>query len=291
MDKTNKVGLRIGLLTLVFAATTRLLGESVIPSIFNSLPVQIEIPLPDGTHSAFGTGIYLTESNHVFLVTAAHCLFNFQSTNRNELLNTTAITTFRQTNNATSTLTMNLNWLNEHGAIRRHPLHDIAVVFVGPLNTNGQLMTAALGFQWNFSQVILPNFDTGFCRSFTNIPNGCETLIFGFPRELVSGQITAQLDFDIPLIRKGIVSQKNETTKKLIIDSGVFGGNSGGPLVAIDHPGLGVSEFRIAGIMTQFVPVATRTFPQDGFTNSVLVFSGYSVAEPIDLALDLMRQF
>jgi hypothetical protein len=46
----------------------------------------------------------------------------------------------------------------------------------------------------------------------------------------------------------------------------------------------------MAGIMVKFVPAQTRVFPNAGFTNSVLVFSGYSVAEPIDGALELMRQ-
>jgi hypothetical protein len=99
------------------------------------------------------------------------------------------------------------------------------------------------------------------------------------------------VDFSHPLVRKGIVSQKNEHTGRYIIDSGVYGGNSGGPVLIAKPPRLGLIEYKLIGLITQFVPVDTRVAPGIGVTNSFLMNSGYSVSEPIDYALELIEQF
>jgi hypothetical protein len=51
-----------------------------------------------------------------------------------------------------------------------------------------------------------------------------------------------------------------------------------------------MTSFKVAGLITQFVPVFTRIAPQLGVTNTNMINSGYGVAEPIDYALELMRQ-
>jgi hypothetical protein len=292
MKRNKKVSIYFGLLLVLVTATFARAFDAIMPEVLSFVTVQIEIPLPDGVHSSYGTGCYMSDSNRLYLVTAAHCLFNTQSTNRSELINGMAIAIsgneHKQTN---SRVEINLKWLNEQGAIKRHASHDVAVVCLGPINANREPFLASAGFKADFSKLLLKNFDTNICRAFSDVQDGSEAVILGYPRELLSGQVASEVDFGIPLIRKGIVSQKNEVTKKLIIDSGVFGGNSGGPIFTVSYSPEGKLQFRDAGIMTQFVPVATRIFPQDGFTNSVLVFSGYSVAESIDYALELVRQF
>jgi hypothetical protein len=107
-------------------------------------------------------------------------------------------------------------------------------------------------------------------------------------------QVPLEVDLTQPLIRKGIISQKNDNTGKLIVDSGVYGGNSGGPALVPNHQTNmppNVTTYSIAGIVTQFVPYLTRIQPKIGITNEAIVNSGYSVVEPIDYALELMRQF
>jgi hypothetical protein len=56
-----------------------------LPDNMHSLPVLIQIPHAD--KSSYGTGIYLNTSNNVFLVTAAHVIFN--PTNLSELIGVT----------------------------------------------------------------------------------------------------------------------------------------------------------------------------------------------------------
>ena len=134
---------------------------------------------------------------------------------------------------------------------------------------------------------------------FQMVPDGAETLILGYPTELVlrdspdetlKNLLESTVDFSSPLMRRGVISQKNQIKNLLIIDSGVYGGNSGGPVLVVSYTPTG-PMYLIAGIVTQFVPVKTRVEAEIGVTNSVMVYSGYTVAEPIDYALELMRQF
>jgi hypothetical protein len=274
-----------------------LLSEQVLPDDIHAMPVLIEIPLADGINSSFGTGIYLHESNRVFLVTAAHCLFNPFSTDTSALINSNAtISSLIGQKDAVlkDVLSFDLKRLQDGGRIKRHPTHDVAVIQFAnsrKSDTNDVTTDKLLpGVRVLVKSGNLTTWDTADCMVFTNIPDGNETCILGYPVELLNTGIHSQVDFGYPLIRKGVISQKNQQLRKLIIDSGVYGGNSGGTVLVVQHEG-NVINFRVAGIITEFVPVATKVFPQVGVTNSVWVNSGYGVAEPIDYALELMRQF
>lgn len=117
--------------------------------------------------------------------------------------------------------------------------------------------------------------------------NGTDSYILGFPVELLNDRFPLEVDFNYPLVRRGVISQKNQRTGKLIIDSAVYGGNSGGPVLVFNPSN---SLFMVAGLVTQFIPIVTRTNSEVGVTNSIMVNSGYGVAEPIDYAFELMRQ-
>jgi hypothetical protein len=188
--------------------------------------------------------------------------------------------------------------LLDEGFVKRHSTHDVAVIQLGietPANTNGikyVIWGKGVASYMNPAAKLVECSATDV-RYFKDIPDGNETYIFGYPVELLNSQVTLELnqvDFDSPLVRKGIISQRNQQTGRLIIDSGVYGGNSGGPVVIVEHPTLDVTVYKIGGLITQFVPVSTKMFPQAGVTNSVFVNSGYGVAEPIDYAIELMRE-
>lgn len=192
-----------------------------------------------------------------------------------------------------------LDQLNNMGQIRRHPSHDVAVIRFGfePVNLslNSTSSTSFFGAQplSDPADPISAWDATIVSETFTNIPDGGEIYILGYPVELLNNNsnMPVEIDYSVPLIRKGIISQRNQQTGKLIIDSGVYGGNSGGPVLIVEHPSFGVDVYKVAGLITQFVPYQTRISPQIGVTNSDMVNSGYGVAEPIDYALELMRQY
>lgn len=275
-------------------------AEQVLADEFHYMPILIQIPHPDKNTTSYGTGIFLEESNRVFFVTAAHIIFNLKSTNIFELNDTTAILSgfiIKKDSTEKSIVTLNLKQLLDSGLLKRHSTHDVAVIQIA----TGELIGTNGMYVFHFSNGVLPgnlSSDKMFaifkadatCRLFNDISDGRETYIFGYPVELLNNNIPSEVDFNYPLIRKGIISQRNQQTRKLIIDSGVYGGNSGGPIVIIEHPGLGTTVYKVGGLITQFVPFLTRMNPQIGVTNSDLVNSGYGVAEPIDYALELMRQ-
>jgi hypothetical protein len=286
-------------LSVVVAGTFPVSAEPILPDAMHALPVLIQIPLPGGTN--YGTGIYLSESNKIFLVTAAHCLFN--QTNTSELINSNAIlSSFAGPPNPTAKVIygIDLKRIQQLGQIKQHPDHDVAVIYIGfsgERDTNGFART----FFYDYVRQLCDNnlrltlvAVNDSCVVFTNIPDGSETYVLGYPVELLNNPVSLklnQVDFDSPLIRKGIISQRNQKTTKLILDSGVYGGNSGGPVMIVGNPSSGVTTYKVGGLITQFVAVETRVAPQLGVTNSVLANSGYGVAEPIDYAIELMRQF
>jgi V8-like Glu-specific endopeptidase len=272
------------------------LSQTIPPTELHAVPVQMKFI--DGT--PVGTGLYFLESNKQFLVSAAHCIFNVLSTNTSELLHSQLVITSLITNDntrLTNLLYLNLTQLQQDGRIQRHSSHDVAVIYWADESTNHTTFTSCNGAYFRQSGQML-DAETNACVLFTNVPDGCETLILGYPSELLTpakqwltSALQSQVDFEYPLYRKGIISQKNRLTRKLIIDSGVYGGNSGGPVFIMQHPSFDTTAFKLVGIITEFVPTETRTNPQWGVTNSILVNSGYGVVEPIDYAIDLMRTF
>jgi hypothetical protein len=71
--------------------------------------------------------------------------------------------------------------------------------------------------------------------------------------------------------------------RTLVIDGAVYRGNSGGPVFEIDQD-FPQTHFYLVGISTEFIPLvqATEDFKMQ-------FNSGYSVAEPMDFVLELIR--
>ncbi len=268
-------------------------AEQILPDVLPTAPVLIEIPTGANT-VGIGTGMLLSESNRVFLVTAAHVVFNMDSTNRLELLNPFAtLTVYDRWLTNVVRITMDFGTLRNEGHVRRHPSHDVAVIWVGERRESTNAAGGIALYHCATSRkdgLQIVTFGSTVCTRLKDIQCGADVYILGYPTELLNNLTRREVDISRPLIRRGIVSQLNQITGKVIIDSGVYGGNSGGPTFVVEHVGLGVTSFKLAGLITQFVPVFTRTAPQIGVTNNCLVNSGYGVVEPIDYALELMRQ-
>jgi hypothetical protein len=255
------------------------------------MPVLIQIPSPNGGNY-YGTGVFLTDSNKVFLVTASHVIF---ATNTLELKGSNAVlSAFGQGTSNKNVLNLKLRQLLDDGRMKRHARHDVAVIHIGNIR---KLLDGRNWIDW-VDSVSRPPDNPVFvtwtvkdvCKLFKDIPDGNDTYILGYPVELLNTHIHPEVDFASPLIRRGIISQRNHKTGTLIIDSGVYGGNSGGPVLIVEPISLTQTAYKIGGLITQFVPVFTRIDPEGGITTTNMINSGYSVAEPIDYALELMRQ-
>lgn len=119
---------------------------------------------------------------------------------------------------------------------------------------------------------------------FENIQVANSILVVGFPTSLyIEGMF---FDINKPLLRKGIVAGINKNEKTFIIDSPVFFGNSGGPILEYK----GGDEVKLIGIISRYVPFVTqwrnsreRAFIREDFSNS-----GYAICVPINEIMKLL---
>jgi hypothetical protein len=91
------------------------------------------------------------------------------------------------------------------------------------------------------------------------------------------------------LLRKGIVAGVSLSKQSIIIDCPAYQGNSGGPVVQVEHPNLNTTIYHIIGVAVAFVPF------EEQWENKTLRYShvsisnsGYTLVEPIDAALELV---
>ncbi len=109
-------------------------------------------------------------------------------------------------------------------------------------------------------------------------------MVFGYPSS-IGLKNAPQIDYNRPLLRKGILAGTNPATRTLILDCPVYFGNSGGPVLEVDRQGL-TATFRIIGVVIQFIPFNETAGSQ---TAMILSNSGYSVAVPMDFVLELLK--
>jgi hypothetical protein len=111
--------------------------------------------------------------------------------------------------------------------------------------------------------------------------------VFGFPTS-IGIQSIPQIEYDRPLIRKGVVAGINEANKTIILDCLIFQGNSGGPVIQAEREAF-ATKFYVVGVVSQFVPV-TETWINStlSYSNTQVYNSGYSVAVPMDAVLEIL---
>ena len=241
-----------------------------------------------------GSGCFLRLSNSVYLITAKHVLFaEPDGTNQPALLSpVAAVKSYSRagtTNVSEREFVVNLAQLLSAGEIKCSTNRDVTLVRVEQCQSNDVNVVFRLP---GFSQlsphgglfVPGPEF---VCR-IEDIDVGAEVYMFGYPISL-TGPISAIFDPSEPLLRKGIVVGANLGRKTIIIDCPSYFGNSGGPVIQVDHPSFGVTRFRVIGLVSGFVPF------QEEWENKTMRYShviksnsGYTVVEPIDIALELV---
>jgi hypothetical protein len=193
-------------------------------------------------------------------------------------------------------LEINLQTLQNNGDIKPHPTADVVVlpifdeqkkpdgsgttnntsvpgVTIKALDKNGSLARADLGLVYKFDQVLVGN----------------DVLVYGYPTSVgIPNQ--PQFESDRPLLRKGIVAGRNLQTRGIILDCPAYQGNSGGPVIQIEDVNLGQKQFRIIGVISQFVPFLDIWYNlREKYTNTTELNSGYSVAVPMDFVLELTQ--
>ncbi|MBF0216938.1 MAG: trypsin-like peptidase domain-containing protein [Candidatus Omnitrophica bacterium] len=287
MDPGKHFTLIFTFLLAAFCAQSTAWAAQAIPE--NNLRYPVLLTLDDGSTAS---GFYFNyEAKDLFFVTAKHVLFRKDETGVLKAKSARLLSyPLPVTLTEPVSITLDLELLNRNGLISVDPEKDVAVIRL----TNGEkiMQTVDLvdgvvkdkGFQGSLGSAGMETV-----KKFDDILPSNEVFIFGYPTSLgISAK--KQLDVTKPLLRKGIIAGKNERNKTLILDCPVYYGNSGGPCVEVEEIDPGSRKFNLIGVVSEFVPFEKKWINiRQGLVNTEIENSGYSIVEPMDAVLDLVR--
>jgi hypothetical protein len=265
------------------------IAETAIPPDHLALPVLITL---DGDGSA--SGFFLNSPNYVYLVTASHVLFDGSPPRLKSHGATLLCWTKDPVTPDKVILKLDLSQLASDGLILRSKCGDAAVVRFGTRgsrNGGDGIVTHTNHVRWlEQSSAQVQGANAGNTKGFDDVFVSNDVYLFGYPSS-IGIQEMPQLDYQRPLLRKGIIAGKNPSRRTIILDCPSYYGNSGGPVVQAERLGLGKTEFKIIGIVSQFVPFKeTWVNVTHKMSHWEISNSGYTVVMPIDLVLDLIRE-
>jgi hypothetical protein len=167
--------------------------------------------------------------------------------------------------------------------------HDVALVrFEDCDPTNKFLVTIGPAVKFLSEHTGFWAFPGGQIKRLRELTLGSDTISFGYPSS-IGLQEMPQIDQNMPLLRKGIIAGINKQQGTLIVDSAVYGGDSGGPVTFRETDNITFCRWYVIGLQSQWVPF--RDVWQNarfGYTNQTWLNSGYSVVEPMDEILDMI---
>lgn len=246
-----------------------------------------------------GTGFLVNSAKGAILVTARHVLYGTNKTyfGWSNLVGSrlTVSLPAKDPKETTATVVLVLlRQLLEKREVLAHTNADVAIFRLASLKQ----VDEKTGFEPSTAVEVLIKstsgaigFSTNNVSRFDEVLVANEVYLYGYPSSLGLSSIP-QLDFNSPLVRKGIVAGLNRTSRSIIIDCEVFPGNSGSPVVQVLHTGLGGKKFQLIGVASEFVPFADE-FRSARFTairHVTLANSGYSVVVPMDFVVELIDQ-
>jgi hypothetical protein len=283
------------LLLLSFGAVQSRAQRS-IPDDNLAYPVLIDLSdCRNNIASVKGSGFFLNTGPEEYLVTARHILFDLsQRVQPNQplsllckkanLVSYSKDPKERQQNR----FELDLQLLNTTSKIKAHATKDIAIVQIG-VNPQPTALVPIAGVQANAiapSGILSAILETNV-KKFTEVLTGNDVHVLGYPSS-IGIQQSPQIDYNSPLLRKGIVAGTNVSNKTIVLDCLTFFGNSGGPVLQAVPVGLG-TRFDVIGIISQYIPFAeTWVNTTLNYSNVQVYNSGYSIAEPMDSVFELL---
>lgn len=267
---------------LLFAHTIQ--GEPPIPYDNLSYPVLIL-----GKDAA--SGFYLQDEFRFYLVTAKHVLFAKDMT-----LKTPSIRCISYSSDPNETqkiiLTIDLEKSNKQQKVIYHDTQDVVLVNIANASpgkdSDFDLKFEAFVKKSGNTKASIVGASTGHLKIFDDVLVANDVFLFGYPRSLGIQQIP-QFDYERPLLRKGIVAGKNENKHTIIIDCPSYPGNSGGPVVQVEQVSFTRREFKIIGIVKEFIPFTQKWYNiRYGTSYAEITNSGYTVVVSMDYVNELL---
>lgn len=231
--------------------------------------VSIEVK-KEGTDRPVGTGFLVkTEGNHLLLVTAKHVIADETGKTRPNL-------EYRLNESSGGTVLLNDEEIEHHnaGPWFLSPESDVACRFL--------VWHGSPKFKWLHSQIFL---------SHKEVKAGARLLVLGFPLGLRSPM------YANPIARQGMVARSD--SEGIVIDSFVFPGNSGGPVIYSPPLKLGgglesnlINEERLIGLISSFIPYVDVAYSQQTLRPRISFEenSGLANVIPADKILELIQR-
>ncbi|MGB7098434.1 MAG: trypsin-like peptidase domain-containing protein [Xanthobacteraceae bacterium] len=264
----------------------------MIPDDNLAYPVLVILKNKSGATLGFGSGIYFGTANAEYLVTAKHVIASGlpnEKTGQAQVPDLVLELVSYSKDLPTPQrilLRVDFKMLLDRGDVKPHKLRDVAVVKIGTLK-EAQDHSLTTFFSPGVTKVEFA--DSGLVsagmiavRKFDEVLVGNDAILYGYPASLGLPE-SPQFDPLRPLLRRALIAGKDPQRHSLIIDGPVYRGNSGGPVFEIDPQPPDI-YFHLVGIMIEFIPLTERA---PDFT--MLLNSGYSIAEPMDFVLELIQ--
>lgn len=244
-----------------------------------------------------GSGFLVSHENKLYLVTARHVVYQQDQITKDFLLLNEKLTIVCHTFSgnkiqaAPRKYEVQLTTLLSNNNLKFHFTADLVVIKLGNLDAtlrvnlvNGVTLTHS-------SDGSLVHYEMSGARKFEEVETTNDVFVLGYPVSLSTIEMK-QINYDVPLVRKGIVAGKNYENKTIILDCPVYGGNSGGLVLEINRTDAFNINIHLIGVVVQYVPFIDQwrnvRFPE--LYNSNYQNSGYSIALPVDNIFDLIKE-
>lgn len=239
-------------------------------------------------NGASASGFFCQSGTNVFLATARHVLLTPNSTNLNAHFATIIYYPNKElTHKSTPTraeMKIDLLGLSTNGLIRSHPTQDAVVAQIAkviPESPNGNMVYN------EFVDCAYPIGINPLHTVYDRLKVGTDAFVFGYPRsvgvkEIPGLALPEQIDYDLPLVKKCIVSGKNPKNRTIILHTTAHFGNSGGPVFDF-------SSGELIGLISEYIPFVERINNETyRYSNIQFSNSGYSVVVSADSVLEIL---
>lgn len=231
-----------------------------------------------------GSGFYISTKEYLYLASAKHV---FLDSNGNLFDNNLVITSYSSDLEDTTPNKVSIDLdvlLRNNGQLIPHPTNDVILIKIGTVLQAGYNLFKGVLITSKASDGLVWTEENSFA-SFNKVLISNTAYIFGYPVSLGLKK-SPQFNYEYPMLRRGIIAAKYITEGTIVLDCPAYGGNSGGPVIQVEKINIINTQYRIVGIVSQFIPKV-----DNGTTASkpLLHNSGYSVAVSMDKVLELLN--
>jgi hypothetical protein len=258
---------------------------------------NLAIPVLITSGNSSGTGFFVASQGAVFLATAKHVLFLEDGTSLRGTFATARARGSDPKDSTISSMTLDLVALRKRELLKVHATQDIASIRIGKTQGDLSLVTEDGVRVDQVSVSPMTIVATRQIKRYAEVLVSNDAFVFGYPTS-VGGP--TQIDYDRPLLRRALVAGLNHAQKTIILDTAVYPGNSGGPVIEMQTTG----TWRVIGLATNYVPSRVPVYElrpnkddpkkQDVVERKDLFGvgnAGYAVAASMDTLLELIGSF